>query len=1413
MRKLILLVIFTLSITLCGCEGVLYLLFMPDDDDEIVLPTTDPARVTNPNPAHEATDVPVTTDLSWADAVRATFYEVYFGTVESAVTNATSGSPEFKGPVTPPSYDPGLLSYSTLYYWRIDSCNATSDTKGHVWQFTTEDAPTSPPAKVTGPDPANGAVNVAVDKTLLWSAATGATSYDVYFGTNATNVSNATTASSEFMGAQTNTNYSPGTMLTSTTYYWRIDSANSFGTTKGDLWTFSTAPPPPVAEFSADSTIGTTTTEFTFTDGSSGSITSWSWDFGSGASPPTASTQGPHIVTYNTAGTKTVSLTVIGPGGSDSETKADYIMVTSVPAPIADFTANPTSGTVPLVVTFTDTSTGSTTGWDWDFGSGASPPISNTQGPHDVTYNTTGLKTVSLTVFGPGGNDTETKVDHITVTVAPMSTVYVATTGNDTTGDGSLGTPYQTIQKGIDSVIAGCTVLVLDGTYTGTGNKDLDFGGKDIVLKSTGGAENCIIDCEASGRGFYFHSGETNAAIVEGLTIKNGFAANACGGGILCNNSSSPIILNCIILNSKAEFVSGSDTGYGGGICCWNADAQIMNCHFSGNTADVDGGGAFVRDSSDSRIVACMFKDNNATRWGGGFCLRGDSEAVNCLAYNNTADGGAGVYLYLSDAILANCTITGNTATSEAGGVGCNNGTQNLNNSILWGNSASTGNEIYTYEASSNLILDTCNFADGSQDIEGNGTVTPSNCITLDPQFVNATAQNYRLCGGSPCIDTGDDGLIPPGVTTDLDGNPRVIGAAVDMGCYEGGWYIVPDSYGTIQSAIDASTDGDTVVVMDGTYTGAGNKDLDFGGRAITLCSENGAASCTIDCEDSGRGFYFHSGEGNDSIVEGFTITNGYATGSWPDSCGGGILCYNGSCPTICRCKVTDNFGGSGGGIYCYTNSPMRIIDCEITNNTVNGGGGGIVCYGNSGALISNCIIASNTQESYGGILSNASDTQIINCLIVNNVTNGSSEGAGAGVGCVGSGTSSNVLIANCTIANNTASTGQNGGGIYCGDNTGVTLNNCIIWGNSTGGSGHQLYAWSSSLGVALNYCDYSNGANDIGGTGTVTPTACIQQNPLFVNAAGGNYRLSGSSPCIDAGSNALVPPGITTDLDGNPRMRESAVDIGCYEGGYTYQIVNISSGTVTYAETIPDLLSNDDYKTTKLVLKRISAGTFQMGDQVGGGEVYEVPVHTVNITKPFYIGVFEVTQKQWHEIQGDWPSYFTTDPEKRPVEQVSWDDINGAGGFLESLNTLTTGLDFRLPTEAEWEYCCKAGTTTDWYFGSTEDGAYMWYNVNAGGETHEVGTKLPNSWGLYDMHGNVMEWCEDWFDGSYYQYCVDNTITDDPQGPIGPYSHHPDRGGSWGYTAWDCRSAMRGRNAPTFSSYRGGFRVSCSTQ
>jgi formylglycine-generating enzyme required for sulfatase activity/tRNA A-37 threonylcarbamoyl transferase component Bud32 len=222
--------------------------------------------------------------------------------------------------------------------------------------------------------------------------------------------------------------------------------------------------------------------------------------------------------------------------------------------------------------------------------------------------------------------------------------------------------------------------------------------------------------------------------------------------------------------------------------------------------------------------------------------------------------------------------------------------------------------------------------------------------------------------------------------------------------------------------------------------------------------------------------------------------------------------------------------------------------------------------------------------------------------------------------------------------------------------------------------------------------------------------------------------------------------------------------------------------------------------------LKLIPAGTLQMGSN--DGEDDEKPVHEVRITKPFYLGVTEVTNAQWQAVMGSGPPSWWKDAD-RPVEQVSWTD---AEVFCERLSMRpderTAGREYRLPTEAEWEYACRAGSKTPYSFGFGDDktnlGNFAWFTSNSGGETHAVGQKRPNAWGLHDMHGNVWEWCSDWY-GAY----AAGTVTD----PIGPAygSDLVRRGGSWDSSAGGCRSAFRYWNDPSFRGGNLGFRLALS--
>ena len=214
--------------------------------------------------------------------------------------------------------------------------------------------------------------------------------------------------------------------------------------------------------------------------------------------------------------------------------------------------------------------------------------------------------------------------------------------------------------------------------------------------------------------------------------------------------------------------------------------------------------------------------------------------------------------------------------------------------------------------------------------------------------------------------------------------------------------------------------------------------------------------------------------------------------------------------------------------------------------------------------------------------------------------------------------------------------------------------------------------------------------------------------------------------------------------------------------------------------------------------------GTFMMGATANeqDSDSSEKPQHQVTLTQGFWMSKYEVTQAQWRAVTGTSPSHFTGD--NRPVEMVSWNDIAASGGFIEKLNTNNPGNGFRLPTEAEWEYACRAGTTTRFYWGDdpsySQIGNYAWYVDNSGSQTHDVGGKSPNAWGLYDMSGNVWDWCQDWW-GSYAAGAVL-----DPQG-ASTGSGRVVRGGNWS-DGNICRSALRSLAGPDNRYPNAGFRL-----
>lgn len=447
-----------------------------------------------------------------------------------------------------------------------------------------------------------------------------------------------------------------------------------------------------------------------------------------------------------------------------------------------------------------------------------------------------------------------------------------------------------------------------------------------------------------------------------------------------------------------------------------------------------------------------------------------------------------------------------------------------------------------------------------------------------------------RLRSGSPCIDAGDNAAVPLGITTDLDGNLRRVddpcasdtgrgtGPVVDMGAFElpvlpgcgdgicdlgescesctcdcgdccgdGVCAVhenclscaadcsclilhVPGNYGLIQEAIEAAKDGDEIVVGPGRYCEA----IDFLGKAIAVKSSDGPRVTTIDATGINTSVVTCcGGEEPESVLEGFSITGGSA--QW-----GGGMRNSHSSPTVTNCTFSGNNADIGGGMYNSYSSPT-VTGCAFSRNTAYTGGGGVSNEAYCNPAVTRCTFSENTVGYYGGGMYNdaLSNPHVTNCAFSKN----KSKWGGGGMY---NDQYSSPTVTNCTFSRNSSGPYRDGGGLYNNYNSSPTLANCIFWGNQP----NQISQIAGSV-AAISYSDIEGGWIGVGN---------IDADPAFLDAYRGDLRLMSGSPCIDAGDNAAVPDGISTDLDGNMRRVDDpcandtgrgtvpAVDMGAFE-------------------------------------------------------------------------------------------------------------------------------------------------------------------------------------------------------------------------------------------------------------------------
>jgi predicted outer membrane repeat protein len=701
---------------------------------------------------------------------------------------------------------------------------------------------------------------------------------------------------------------------------------------------------------------------------------------------------------------------------------------------------------------------------------------------------------------------------------------------------------YSTIQAGIDASEDGDVIIASDRTYV----ENINFTGKAITVASlfyttrdTSYISHTFINGSQSGTVVTFENGEDSTSVLIGFTIKNGLALR--GGGIGCWNNSSPRLEHLIVTDNSVYL-------RGGGIYCQTESSpSLENVTISDNSADWTGGGFRCQYYSTPSLKNVIITGNSAGSGGGISCsyhsapslenvtIMGNSAEINgggisssmsspsllnvTITNNSAGSDGGGFSCYASSPTLENVTIAGNSAGENGGGINCkDNVNLSLVNCVLWDN---LPQEVY-FSSSGNSNMATIGYSDIAGGFDG--IITNNHCtvnwlagnIDVDPIFMDALVGDCHLAEDSPCIDAGIAYLIYAGeILVDLS-EDEYYRAAPDMGAYESNFtkiIYIPEDYATIQEGIDASEQGDEIIVAPGTYV----ENINFDGKAVILGSwfhttqdASYISQTIIDGNQEGSVVSFENEEDSTSVLTGFTITNGQAFA------GGGIYCLYSS-PSLENLTITDNSAvRNGGGIFCNDSSP-GLENVTITDNSAEFYGGGIFCSDNSSPDLENVTIADNSAERNGG-----------------------------GIYCSDY---SSLGLENVTITDNSADLG---GGIYYLDNCSSSLMNCILWNNSPREIEFANYENPNTITIAYSDIDGGEDGIQTSNNGTVNwLDGNIDADPIFLEAEIRDYHLTVGSPCIDAGIAYYEYEGeVLVDISEDQYFC-NAPDMGAYESPY----------------------------------------------------------------------------------------------------------------------------------------------------------------------------------------------------------------------------------------------------------------------
>ncbi|MFN8473345.1 MAG: choice-of-anchor Q domain-containing protein [Anaerolineae bacterium] len=774
------------------------------------------------------------------------------------------------------------------------------------------------------------------------------------------------------------------------------------------------------------------------------------------------------------------------------------------------------------------------------------------------------------------------------------STLYVNAAVGSSGNGATWPTAYKTLAEALTTA-ARCPsvtqIWVAQGTYTPTSGADSTatfqlrtglaiYGGftsgqSNLTDRNANPATNNTVLSGDLGSGNHsYHvvtgSGTDRYAILDGFTITGGNATSGsdcpglCGGGMY-NNGGSPTLTN-------VTFSGNSATHDGGGMYNRDGSPTLTNVTFSGNSARIAGGG-MDNEGGGPTLTNVTFSGNSAARFGGGMDggieNEGGSPTLTNVTFSGNSVGffGGGMAIWGGSPILTNVTFSGNYGGGGGGGM-YNSGSPTIRNSILWGDS---GGEI---------VNDSGGSASVSYSIvqQTSGVYPGMGNFNKDPLFVTpitapaqATKGNLRLQYASPAINAGTNSVADPSLPpTDLDGNPRVVGGTVDMGAYEyqgcptGNGVILyvnasvvggfangqtwANAYPTLTAALaqaNACASVTQIWVAQGTYKPTSGTDRSatfqlknnlavYGGftsgqSSLSQRNANPATNNTVlsgDLNgDDGANFANHgensynvvTGSGTDgtAILDGFTVSGGDANNSslgCPAACGGGMYNDNGS-PTLTNVTFSGNSATTGGGILNNYGSPT-LTNVAFSGNSATTGGGILNIIGSP--TLTNVTFSGNSAYD-GGAMFNSGG---------------------------------NPTLTNVTFSGNTAQ-GGSGGGMYSrGGNP--KIRNSILWGDSGG----EIHDYGSTPVVSNSIVQGSSAANWWSNNSITDGGGNLDADPKFIApitasapTTTGNLRLQSGSPAIDAGNNSVTsPPLPATDLDDNPRILGSAVDMGAYE-------------------------------------------------------------------------------------------------------------------------------------------------------------------------------------------------------------------------------------------------------------------------